>query len=315
MKKRIEKRHLFILLPLLIGAGIALWVRWRFDRFPVIHMRVDAASLGIVGGVAGSVVVLLFFVRQKAIEYARSVTFQQAALERRQFLQRLDHELKNPLSTIKMGLSYLGATLDDAFTQTDLAANAPSADEFQSFIGQIDSQTQRIARLISDLRKLSDLEVRALDLTGVDLNQLLEQLIIEIRENSETAARQISLSLPKVPWQLPKIQADEDLIFLALRNLLENAVKYTDANGSIEVRAYENHHHLIVEIADSGMGIPENEIEDIWSELYRAENARAIAGNGLGLAIVRTIIKRHRGEVSVRSRNGQGTVFSISLPK
>lgn len=305
----IKKRYFLILLPILLGVGFALWVRLKFEFFPIIHLQVDAASLGLVAGGIGSIAVMLIFVHQNALDRARAAASKQAALERRQFLQRLDHELKNPLSTIKMGLSYLGARLGDALPED------PSTGEFQEFIGQIDSQTQRIARLISDLRKLSDLEVRPLDRIAVDLNQLLEQLVEEVQKNPETAVRQVSLLLPNVPWQLPEIDADEDLIFLALRNLLENALKYTDEAGSIEVRAYENYRQLIVEVADNGMGIPESEIEHIWSELYRAENARGMPGNGLGLSIVRTIIRRHAGEVSVRSRNGQGSVFSISLPK
>ena len=117
------------------------------------------------------------------------------------------------------------------------------------------------------------------------------------------------------PGCFREIQADEDLIQLSIRNLLENSLKYTQPDDTITLRAYENNQHVIIEVSDSGIGIPEEELEHIWDDLYRAKNSRGIPGSGLGLSMVRTIINRHKGEVSVRSQNGKGTEFTLQLPK
>ena len=89
---------------------------------------------------------------------------------------------------------------------------------------------------------------------------------------------------------------------------------FSHPGDTIELRAYEDGSRLIVEVADTGLGIRESEREHIWDELYRGEDARGVPGSGLGLALVKSIIQRHNGTVEVRSRSGQGSVFSFSLP-
>jgi len=100
-----------------------------------------------------------------------------------------------------------------------------------------------------------------------------------------------------------------------LQNLIDNAVKYTQEDDTVEIRAHENRDQVMIEVADSGIGIPENELENIGSELYRAKNSRGIPGYGLGLSIVKTIMKRLEGEFVIRSKEDAGTVVSIQLPK
>ena len=137
---------------------------------------------------------------------------------------------------------------------------------------------------------------------------------MEFREISNTP--RIELSLPAVPWPLPKVEADSDLIYLAFHNLLGNAVKFARPTDSIQIRAFEDSQGqaVVVEIADSGPGIPDFELPHIWEELYRGKLARGLPGSGLGLALVRVIIERHGGQISIRSRVDQGTVVSVRLP-
>jgi two-component system, OmpR family, sensor kinase len=104
------------------------------------------------------------------------------------------------------------------------------------------------------------------------------------------------------------------LLFLAVYNLLDNTLKFTRPGDTIEVRAFEDGSHVAVEVADTGPGIPESEAPHVWEELYRAEGARGIPGSGLGLALVRAIVERHGGQVTLRSRAGQGTVVALRLP-
>jgi two-component system OmpR family sensor kinase len=124
----------------------------------------------------------------------------------------------------------------------------------------------------------------------------------------------LTLVLPQAPWPVPDILGDWDLLFLAIYNLLDNALKFTRPGDTVEVRASEDGTHVIVEVADTGPGIPEEEVPRVWEELYRGQGARGVPGSGLGLALARAIAERHGGRVSLRSRVGQGTVVTMRLP-
>jgi signal transduction histidine kinase len=224
----------------------------------------------------------------------------QAAEERRRFLQRLDHELKNPLTAIRTGLANL--------------AWLPSEDARRETVESVDAQAQRLSRLASDLRKLAELEIRPLESTAVDVGQLLEEVVEVARERPEASRRQLNLTMPQAPWPLPTIDGDRDLLFLAVHNLVDNALKFTASGDTVEVRAFEDGARLVVEVADTGPGIPQEEMPHVWDELYRGQGARGVPGSGLGLALVQAIAERHGGRVSLRSRSGQGTVFTLRLP-
>ena len=104
------------------------------------------------------------------------------------------------------------------------------------------------------------------------------------------------------------------MLFLAIYNLIGNALKFTHPGDAIQVRAFEDGTSVVIEVADTGPGIPEDEISRVWEELYRGQDARGIPGSGLGLALVRAIVERHNGQVALRSRIGQGTVITVHLP-
>jgi two-component system OmpR family sensor kinase len=107
---------------------------------------------------------------------------------------------------------------------------------------------------------------------------------------------------------------DWDLLFLAAYNLLDNALKFTRPGDTVEVRASEAGAFVTTEVADTGPGIPAEELPRVWEELYRGRGARGIPGSGLGLSLVRAVVERHGGQVTMRSRAGQGTVVRIRLP-
>jgi two-component system OmpR family sensor kinase len=110
------------------------------------------------------------------------------------------------------------------------------------------------------------------------------------------------------------VEGDQDLLFLAAHNLVDNALKFTQPGDTIEIRAFEDGEQVVIEVADTGPGIPEEEIPHIWDELFRGQGGHGIPGSGLGLALVRAIAERHGGQVTLRSRRGQGTVFTLRLP-
>jgi len=113
---------------------------------------------------------------------------------------------------------------------------------------------------------------------------------------------------------LTPVSGDRDLVFLACHNLLDSACKFRRSGDAIEVRASEDGHWVVVEVADTGPGIPEGDVPHVLEELYRGENPRGAEGSGLGLALVRAVARHHGGSVAVRSREGEGTAFTLRLP-
>ncbi len=294
---------LLISIPAVAGAtlAVAFWRGWLPNA--IFYLRAD---LGTAFGLLG-----LLFVVGLGIEWGRwyrresnrraiaSKVKAEATSERHEFLGRLDHELKNPLMAMRAGLANLaGTTLE-----------SPQ----QEIINSIETQTLRLSRLLTDLRKLAELEIRPIDCAPVDISELLQEVATVAEERPDADSRHIALTLPQAPWPLPMVSGDRDLLFLLFHNLVDNAMKFTQPGHTIELRAFEDGSKVVVEVADTGPGIPDVEVPLVWEELYRGENARGVPGSGIGLALVRAIVERHNGEVFLRSRVGKGTVFTIRL--
>lgn len=222
---------------------------------------------------------------------------------RRNFMRRLDHEIKNPLTGLRAALVNLKEEKTD--------------EERQRAVGNANRAVERLIRLLTDLRKLSDLEERAIERISVDVPELLDDVVTAARVIPAYEGREINLLIPKVPSPFPPITGDRDLLLLAAYNLVENALKFTSEYGSVEVRVMEDGRSIVIEVADTGMGIPSEDLANIFDELYRGSNARGTEGSGLGLALVNRIASLHGGGVGVRSSQDdpRGTVFSLRLPR
>jgi two-component system OmpR family sensor kinase len=257
----------------------------------------------LVGVLLSGLIAVMLLIQWRAEQHSRRMIAQQqtrAAEERRRFLQRLDHELKNPLTAIRAGLANLSWL--------------PSGEAHQEALDSVEAQALRLSRLAADLRKLAELEIRPLESTQVDMGELLQEVVEVARERPEGSQRHLTLSVPQAPWPLPTVNGDQDLLFLAVHNLVDNALKFTALGDTVEIRAFEDGARLVIEVADTGPGIPEEEMAQVWDELYRGRGARGVPGSGLGLALVQAIAERHGGQVGLRSRAGQGTVFTLRLP-
>jgi two-component system OmpR family sensor kinase len=169
--------------------------------------------------------------------------------------------------------------------------------------------------LLADLRKLSDLDEMPLECLPVQLPELLEEIVEAASGLPDYHERSLSLLVANVP-PLPPVMGDRDLLGLAFYNLIDNALKFSGAGHAVQVRAREEGRSLVVEVADGGPGIPEEDLPHIFEELYRGANARGVPGSGLGLALAARIVHLHAGSLKVASRQGerQGTVFSLHLP-
>ena len=297
-------------LPVIAG-GLIWLVYFRLGWLPdyVVYSRI---SLGILIFAAGVGLSLIFVVvvaiawlstirAEKRINDDRSAT----SAAHRQFIFRLDHELKNPLTSLHVELANL-----EAITTT----SDENPEEQTQTIHRLQEQTNRLSDLVLQLRKVAELERQSIESDEVNLDQLLTDLVTEFRLTPEGMTRKITIDLPQVPWPLPNVRGDSDLLYLALHNVLENAVKFTRSGDSIHTRAYEDANHVIVEIADTGPGIPDEEQAHVWEELFRGKMARGTPGSGLGLALVKAIIERHDGQVSLRSRVNRGTIVTIRIP-
>jgi len=293
---------LLLLGPVLLGSGLALFFFLGYDlrHDHIVYLRADLGSLSFLAGLLLSAAAALALGLLAWAERTRQRASQEAAEERRRFLRRLDHELKNPLTAIRAGLANL--------------ADSPSTAVRRETLASLEAQTLRLSRLSSDLRKLAELEVRLVEHAPVDIPAILQEAFLVAQEQPAAAERRLNLSLPQAPWPLPAVQGDADLLLLAIHNLLENALKFSRPGDTLELRAFEDGQEIVIEVADTGPGIPEDEQPHVWEELYRGQAGRGVTGSGLGLALVRAIAERHNGRVGLRSRLGQGTVFTLRLP-
>ena len=309
-------RDLFLAaLPLLIGIILSIVWRIAYPAAPLISILADLGYVLIflLGSVSLVAVTVVLVRHSEQAQLSEALEGAQQAQEeaRRRFMRRLDHEIKNPLTGIQVALANLNA------------APANSTEQDHS-LQDVRHQMNRLSRLVGDLRKLAELEERPIEHLPVDLVAVLQEVVESARSLETSQSRNVQLVVSKVPWPLPQIVGDHDLLGLAFYNLVDNALKFTRPGDSIEVRAFEDGRSLIVEVADTGPGIAPDDLPRIFEELYRGTNARGCEGSGVGLALVQRIVARHGGEVSVRSRLVQpgadqgsaqgGSVFTVRLP-
>lgn len=290
--------RLLPLLPAAVAAAAALaW--WLAGERRSLVLAIELPGVLFGAGVATSAVLLgaraLRARMALRVEQTRRAVEESSRQARRQFLGRLDHELKNPLTAVRA------------------AANSLEDDESRAIV---DAQSQRMGRLLKDLRKLAEIEVAPLEMEQVDLVEATHDAVDAVEQELAVARqrRSFSVSFPEAPWPLPAVRGDADLLYSAIYNMVSNAAKYTGPEALIEVRGSQNGGAVTLEVADTGMGIPAEEIEQVWSELSRASNARGLPGHGLGLSLVATIASRHGGSCSLSSRLGVGTSITMTLP-
>jgi two-component system phosphate regulon sensor histidine kinase PhoR len=212
----------------------------------------------------------------------------------------MSHDLKTPLTVINNSLYILERITDPASQQ----------DKIKS----IRLQTRLLEKYIQDILTISRLDhLPELVHETVNLNTLLGDVAERLRASAEEKKLTMTLDLDQ---KLPTISGDQTELNRVFINLVENALQYTAANGSIALQTRVESDFAVIEVADSGMGIPETDLLHIFERFYRSKEARAVEsrGTGLGLAIVRRIIEMHSGKIEVDSVLGQGTTFRVYLP-
>jgi two-component system, OmpR family, phosphate regulon sensor histidine kinase PhoR len=214
----------------------------------------------------------------------------------------VSHEFKTPLTAIQgFAETLLGGALDDKANR-------------KRFVEIIREHARRLARLTDDLLKLSRIEAGRLELESrpVSVAALVNGCVETARLKAQSKGLQITIELPE---GLPPIRGDAAQLDEVLQNLLDNALQYTPPGGHVDVTAYSNGHEVIFTVSDTGIGIPEADLERIFERFYRVDAARSreAGGTGLGLSIARHIVDAHGGRIWVESAVGQGSRFRFSI--
>ena len=221
---------------------------------------------------------------------------------KRDFVANVSHELRTPLASIK------------GYSETLLDGGMDDRDTLREFLRVIDRHATRMSRLIDDLLILSRLESHQMTIVAAPID--LGELVFSTVKGFDKQSRDKGISLAViVPEDLPKALGDRDRLEQVMVNLLDNAIKYTPSGGSVSVSACLETGNVRVDVEDTGIGIPADDISRIFERFYRVDKARSreLGGTGLGLAIVKHIIQGHNGRLNVESRPGKGSVFSFSI--
>ena len=260
----------------------------------ILHLR-SSSLLGTNGKRAGTLVVIADVTRIRKLENMR-----------REFVANVSHEIKTPITAIK------------GFVETLLDGALDSSDDARHFLAIIEKHTRRLEALVEDLLTLSRIEqeeefgktaFEEFNLTAV-LNSALQVCLTK----AEPKGIQVLLNCP----ELLSVKGNARQIEQAVVNLLDNAINYSPRDSTIRVNARkEDGNTVIISVSDQGCGIAPQHIQRIFERFYRVDKARsrAVGGTGLGLAIVKHIVQTHGGQISVESKPGKGSTFTIHLPQ
>jgi two-component system phosphate regulon sensor histidine kinase PhoR len=231
---------------------------------------------------------------------------------RRDFISNISHELRTPLASLK-------ALVD---TLRDGALDDPPA--AQRFLDRIETEVDAMTQMVQELLELSRIESGRvpLRLVPTPVADVVTPPLERLHPQAERAGLSLTVDLPS---DLPPVLADAERVRQVVTNLLHNAIKFTRPGGSVTLRAYtledegllpkvDRHRSaVIIEVADTGVGIPADDLPRIFERFYKADRARSGGGTGLGLAIAKHIVQGHGGRIWAESIEGQGSTFYFSL--
>jgi signal transduction histidine kinase len=223
---------------------------------------------------------------------------------RRELVANVSHDLRTPLATIQ---GYIETIL--------IKADTLSEEERKKYMHTIFNSTERLKNLVSELFELSKLEARE---TKPKLEPFsLAELVQDIQQKNSLLAEEKNIKLEvKFPYDLPMVYADIGMMEKVIQNLLDNAIKFTQANGNVLIKLTPQQDEILVEIQDTGQGIHQDELLHIFDRYQRNQrsNQKENEGLGLGLAIVKRIMEVHELEIDVNSIPEKGTNFSFKIP-
>jgi two-component system phosphate regulon sensor histidine kinase PhoR len=221
---------------------------------------------------------------------------------RRDFISNVSHELRTPLASLK------------ALTETlqETALDDPPAARL--FLMRMETEVDALSLMVNELLELSRIDSGRVPLQMVITSpeELVKNSVARLSLQAERSGLAVTID---VEPNIPNILADTNRMEQVLVNLLHNAIKFTPRDGSIWVRAVETGPNVQFSVQDTGIGIPETDINRIFERFYKTDRARSSGGTGLGLAIAKHLIEAHGGKIWAESREGLGSTFYFTLPK
>ena len=224
--------------------------------------------------------------------------------QRVQFVSDASHELKTPLSSIKL--------MADSILQTpDI-----SMEYVREFMNDMNNEVDRLNRIVNKLLYITKMDVRSSEddknMQYICLNDIMQG----IEKNLQPLAKKADVSLVFTTPGDIYMTANKDVLWQGIYNIVDNAIKYTDTDGYVIVKMEKENGVIIIEVRDTGVGISEEDIDKIFDRFYRVDKARAreTGGTGLGLSIALSAVNYHGGQIEVTSEPGKGTTFVITIP-
>jgi len=215
-------------------------------------------------------------------------------------LDAIAHEFKTPLTSIKAAASAL------------LSESVPKAEEQRELVAIVNEEADRLGRLVTEAIQMARIEAGKIQLNkrSHPIEDLISNLLQQMRPLTEGRTLEVSIARG-----LPAVQVDPELMQLAIRQLLDNALKYSPPESPITIRALRGEGGLVIKVCDQGSGIPERDQSRLFDRYYRGSSNRSrVTGTGMGLTIAREIVRAHGGDIWVQSEVGQGSEFCISVP-
>jgi two-component system, OmpR family, phosphate regulon sensor histidine kinase PhoR len=220
-----------------------------------------------------------------------------------EFVSNVSHELKAPLASIK------------AYVEMLLDGEVRDAAQSREFFQTIAAETDRLNRLVENILNLSRLESGLVPVNKADL--AVTEILRDVADvmTPQAAQKNVRLAADLAPVFF-RVRADRDMLYQATLNVVSNAVKYTPEGGEVRISTFLADGSVVVEVTDSGCGIPEAEVARIFEKFYRTRlSSKAAPGTGLGLALVKHVVETvHGGRIEVQSQVGKGSVFRLFLP-
>lgn len=223
---------------------------------------------------------------------------------RRELVANVSHDLRSPIASIQGYLETI-----------QMKGESITKEELHNYFDTVLSNTKKLNRLIDDLFELSKLDAEEVtpNLEHVSMAELIQDLVQQFRPIAEKKGVKLEAEFPKKPNVL--IEADISLMNRALTNLIDNAIQHTPSNGVVTISTVKSGRDFVLEITDTGNGIPEGDLPHIFDRFYQADKSRSEnQGAGLGLAIAQKILRLHGAEVVVNSKLNEGTTFRVAIP-
>ncbi len=223
---------------------------------------------------------------------------------RQEYLRNVSHEFRTPLTVIRGYADYLLETLEDKGQRDVLRIVLESSDRLMDFVDTL-IEVSRIEQGLAE---------QTLHVENLDLREVAEQSLEPLRRAAEKKGVELRVEFPAAPMRL---QGDSGLLLQVVRKLVDNAVKYSAGESHVVLRGREEPQGLVLEVEDAGIGIAAEHLPRIFEKFYTVDGslARRAGGTGVGLYLVREIVRLHRGQVQVESRPGKGSLFIVRLPR